>query len=742
MLPTRLKLLVPLLFFGAAFGGKQVYDKRRKKQRGLLKEKLEGFTQIESLPSLLALSSNILTPVSDKEHRLLLAKRYLQLVNAEHERHNSEYLVGPWRNLEHTAWEKRERKEWLDAVLGQRICTYLTFLARERADEYDTQQLACQALSVILAKGAFYRSEKELIRQSLRRAFAMEPMLIPELCLMPNIDPLLLEEASVAVGDEAQKEMQERDSFNDKRNIILALGELWMATVQRKEGSNSSIDYSPVDDYGFSSPTSEWDPLTDPTMSLKSVRAMLRMMNEAVVKDDLAAFRILHSNGLSILKALVDTAITEEWWKKSKDTINLVLTEVARLVANLVLHKEGTQLAIGLQWPETFLEWLYHEDDDELGNSKDGMLQLEAIRAISNMQPERKWKYPNGIFLLYPTCRRRWEAQMDIVLVHGLLGGPLRTWRVACDESHNDNNNDNHSNNNNIVEEEYYYTSEDTDSVVASKQDPQPSHEKQDHEKLVVWPRDWLSRDIPNIRILSVSYDTSISAWRSYGLPLEHQATDLLNKLCVAGIGTRPCVIITHSYGGLVTKQAIVDAFHSNEEKHRRFVDSIRGIVFYSTPHLGSPIVGYLKRAIVGSTFRPSVAVNELYPGSTMLLELNEEFKKLVQRRWHDYMGTNPASKSDSRHNHLMQVLSMGETCATKLTRWSRSYITSLLVPVETANPGIGHFIPIQGADHLTVCKPSSVDDLRYQEVVKLIQRAMKASSRVDNHRIKVWVNN
>jgi hypothetical protein len=42
----------------------------------------------------------------------------------------------------------------------------------------------------------------------------------------------------------------------------------------------------------------------------------------------------------------------------------------------------------------------------------------------------------------------------------------------------------------------------------------------------------------------------------------------------------------------------------------------------------------------------------------------------------------------------------------------------------------------------LTVCKPSSVDDLRYQEVVKLIQRAMKASSRVDNHRIKVWVNN
>ncbi|GJD09486.1 Protein SERAC1 [Galdieria sulphuraria] len=233
------------------------------------------------------------------------------------------------------------------------------------------------------------------------------------------------------------------------------------------------------------------------------------------------------------------------------------------------------------------MDWLYH---DEFCKSND-MLQLEVLRAIANMQSGRKWKYPNGIFLIYPTTRMRWEPQLDIVLVHGLLGGPLRTWRVA----HAPNNNNN--NNNAVVEQEYYVSDDEHSNTAAFSE--QDYHEKEEHEKLMVWPRDWLSKDIPNIRILSVSYDTSISAWRSYGLPLKHQAADLLEKLCDAGIGSRPCVIITHSYGGLVMKQAIVDAVHSMNDKYLCLVDSIRGLVFFSTPHLGSPIVGYLKRAIV-----------------------------------------------------------------------------------------------------------------------------------------------
>ncbi|GJQ11252.1 hypothetical protein GpartN1_g3043.t1 [Galdieria partita] len=712
MLPTRLKVLVPLLFFGAAYAGKHVYDKRRKKEEWLVYEKLEdSLKRIESLPSISALRSNILTPVSDKTHRMELAKRYLQLVSLDPQNNNSEYLV-IIKKMRQGQIDKVQllTKEWLNAVIGQQVIIYLTFLARERVGEYETQKLACQALSTILANSAFCRPEYPWIRQNLRQAFSLEPMLLPELCLLPSLDPHLLEEISTAICDAEEERLEY--GVKDKRNVIMALGELWMTTIQRKESaSNSPMGYPPMDDYGFSNPTSEWDPLTDPTMTAKSTRAMLRIMNEAILKDNTAAFRILLSGGLSTLKSLAET-VTEEWWEShSKDYMNLVLTEVARLVANLVLFKEGTKIAICLQWPQTLMDWLYH---DEFCKSND-MLQLEVLRAIANMQPERNWKYPNGIFLIYPTTRMRWEPQLDIVLVHGLLGGPLRTWRVGRAPS-------NHA----IVEQEYY-VSDDEDSNTASVLE-QDHHEKD--EKLVVWPRDWLSKDIPNIRVLSVSYDTSISAWRSYGLPLKHQAAELLEKLCDAGIGTRPCVILTHSYGGLVTKQAIVDAVHSMNEKYLRLVDSIRGLVFFSTPHLGSPIVGYLKRAIVGSTFRPSVAVNELYPGSTMLLELNEEFKRVVHSRWYEFS----SNKRPINTPHL-EVLSMGETLPTKLTQWSSQYITSLLVPVETANPGIGRFIPVRTADHLTVCKPSSVDDLRYQEVLKLIRRAMKDTSHVDSCR-------
>ncbi|GJD09485.1 Protein SERAC1 [Galdieria sulphuraria] len=264
MLPTRVKVLVPLLFFGAAFAGKRVYDKRRKKEKWPLHERLEdGFKRIEDLPEILALRSNILSPVSDKVHRLELAKRYWQLVSVDAENNNSVDLV--------TIKKMRQGKlddvqvftsEWLNAVIGQ-------------------QQLACEALSTILAKSAFCKPENQKIRQKLGEAFSLEPMLLPELCLLPNLDPRLLEEASNAVYDADEERLVY--GVNDKRNIILALGELWMTTIQRKESASSShLGYPPIDDYGFSNPTSDWDPLTDPTMTLKSTRAMLRSMNDAV----------------------------------------------------------------------------------------------------------------------------------------------------------------------------------------------------------------------------------------------------------------------------------------------------------------------------------------------------------------------------------------------------------------------------------------------------------------------------
>lgn len=344
MLPTRLKVLVPLLFVGAAFGGKHVYDKRRQTEKRLLDERLDGFKQIESFPAILALRSNILTPVSDRKHRLELANRYLQLVTMETQNNHVDYLVAI-RKIPKRQVEQEEQKDWLDAVIGQQVSIYLTFLARERVGEYDTQQLACQSLSAILAKSVFYKRDNELIRENLRHAFSLEPMLLPELCLLPNLDPRLLEEVSIAVHDAKEERLENPTS--DKRNIILALGELWTTALQRKESASSSpMGYPPIDDYGFSNPTSEWDPLTDPTMMTKSTRAMLRAMNEEVVKDNTAAHRILFSGGLSVLKALAET-VTEEWWDSN---MNLVLTEVVRLVANLSLYEEGTKIAIRLQW--------------------------------------------------------------------------------------------------------------------------------------------------------------------------------------------------------------------------------------------------------------------------------------------------------------------------------------------------------------------------------------------------------
>eukprot|EP00871_Galdieria_phlegrea_P005402 jgi/Galph1/5863/GphlegSOOS_G4475.1 len=705
MTPRR-KLLVPFLFCAAAFAGKQVYDKRRK-----------GEQLDQNMPCVVALRANILTAVSDKEHRKLLSGWYLQLL-VENSEDSSKYLnvlqTIRKQSVRRSFQGYPEQEQWVRVVLQQHIGNQLTFLARSRVGEQETQQTACKALSVILAKSAVSNYSQIEVKNRLRMALANEPMLVPELCLLRNVDPRLLEEASIAVYESSESLW--RQDLQDEHHVNVALRELLMTTLQRKVEQSSSSS-SHMDDYGFTSPAVEWDPFTDPSLVAKSRRAILRIINKAVVQDSACIGRVLEAGGLEILKTLADILYTElSDAYKARENTDVIFTEVARLVANLVMLKEGRQRAIVLQWPQILVDWLNSQDIYE----KNSNLSLEIHRAIANLQPGSKSKYPDGIFLIYPTYKQPLEPELDVILVHGLLGGPLRTWRTWDRQTSR------------IVEPDYFASEQnesDEERVTELENNALP---RNDMKTLTVWPRDWLPNELPNIRVISVSYGTSISAWRSHGLPLKHQATDLLDKLCFVGIGNKPCVFIAHSYGGLVIKEALVVAANSSNEKYRQLACAVQGIVFFSTPHLGSPIVGYLKRAIVGSTFRPSVAVYEMYPGSEMLLDLNEKFKQVVKTgdihtSFDDEKGEeNKQSKAMKWNKKALEILSIGETQPTRLTQWSTQYITSVLVPPETANPGIGRFIPVEDADHLTVCKPSSLEDIRYREVAQLLHRVMK----------------
>lgn len=75
------------------------------------------------------------------------------------------------------------------------------------------------------------------------------------------------------------------------------------------------------------------------------------------------------------------------------------------------------------------------------------------------------------------------------------------------------------------------------------------------------WPMDWLPQEYPNIRVLGLNYETSISEW-SLNLmcpceknksSLHDRAEELMNALSASNVGRDcPVVWVGHSMGGLV----------------------------------------------------------------------------------------------------------------------------------------------------------------------------------------------
>lgn len=240
------------------------------------------------------------------------------------------------------------------------------------------------------------------------------------------------------------------------------------------------------------------------------------------------------------------------------------------------------------------------------------LLQCKLRTATCIIQAEQAtfvrflWKLASG---LCSVCRE-YSPSVDIVFVHGLLGSVFKTWR-----QHDSQNVSRLAKLESMLEPKVSPVRSSACKIAVDPSSPRAKEMQQHYTKS--WPKSWLSKDLPNTRILALDYDTYLSQWVP-NCPLEpdkrtllSRATEMLAKLHQAGVGDRPIIWIAHSMGGLLVKQMVTLA--SDSAKYRSIAENTAGVVFYAVPHRGADL------ADLNATFKllllPSVEVQELRKG-------------------------------------------------------------------------------------------------------------------------------
>ncbi|XP_039982015.1 protein SERAC1 [Xiphias gladius] len=335
---------------------------------------------------------------------------------------------------------------------------------------------------------------------------------------------------------------------------------------------------------------------------------------------------------------------------------------IVRIIGNLALNESVHQAIAQSGWVSVLAEMM---------QSPHVMQASHAARALANLDRETvKEKYQDGVYILHPQTRGNQPIKADVLFIHGILGAAFKTWRQK---------------DRNLLEEEKEAESRD--------------------DYTECWPKSWLAADCPNLRVLSVEYDSHLSDWMAK-CPAENQrkslayrSRELLKKLKLAGVGERPVVWVAHSMGGLLVKKMLLDA--SEDPDMQGLLKNTKGIMFYSVPHHGTFMAEYSVN--VRYLLFPSIEVRELCKDSPALRNLNENFLNIAKE-------------------NEFKVLSFAEMLPTNIG----PMIKILVVPSQSANLGIGELIEVD-VDHLNICKPEKKDSFLYKRSLRFIQEALQS---------------
>ncbi|OII71998.1 uncharacterized protein cubi_01331 [Cryptosporidium ubiquitum] len=300
----------------------------------------------------------------------------------------------------------------------------------------------------------------------------------------------------------------------------------------------------------------------------------------------------------------------------------------------------------------------------------------------------------NNVKTLVNSSHRK---NINLIFIHGFLGSAYKSWNIDISkESKTPTILDNNFQSNNIPEyKEYnlnFKLNSDRNSNIISKL------EKHNY---LIWPRILLTEN-KNIKMFAIDYSHQIFN-QNQSVTLKSISEEIYKKLLKANIlpkdiknhSEKNNIIICHSMGGILLKLIIAN--------HPETVKSIKGIIFFGTPHFGtnlhSNIIKFFKKKVPSYLIELSSKFN-----IEKLRKLNLKFQKLIY--------------SIPKQERPL-IYSFSEYLPCKIPFLFN--ISKIIVPHFNSNPFIGNFFILK-TDHsfinkLTIYK----NDIRYLLIQNLI---------------------
>lgn len=282
----------------------------------------------------------------------------------------------------------------------------------------------------------------------------------------------------------------------------------------------------------------------------------------------------------------------------------------------------------------------------------------------------------------------------NLIFIHGFLGSAFRSWNIDISiQGKSPIIVDSHLPSVNISE----YEQED-DSVVASKlRENSEIISKLDKSNYLIWPRILLG-EAKDVNMFAVDYHSHNIFNQDKSATLKEISEEIYKKLAKANIlpnAGKNDIIICHSMGGILLKLIM--------SNHPETLKSVRGIIFFGTPHFGtnlhSKIIRLLKRKVSPYIIELSSTLN-----LKDLRELNSKFQRLIY--------------SVPKHERPL-IYSFSENLPCKIPFMFN--IARVIVPHSNSNPFVGNFYTLK-TDHNFINKLTIYrSDVRFLLIKHLI---------------------